>query len=460
MPTIISTQDAAERYKPNGKLEYLSVSHSKNLKLRVTKAGSKDWVLRYSVRQETGNRKFKYHVLGPCDREMPLKVAREKAIIELARLEQEKKEASSKQRQQKAQGHTLSSLWELYAQQDSYLTNAKKTQKEKKNSWQNFSTFISQEKAANEVTINDVADYMHAKASGLLSKSRKKSSKIGANRDIDYMRTIFNWAKRRRFINENPCIGLDKYSSNTGWESIPLELYDDVVSVLRKWHLEFDHDKRDWVRNECGSMKCDEYRRQTANFVLFLLFTGMRKNEAQSLQYMKDNNKNNYLSYISSEKYNDETGKFESVNRFVVTLRQHKTVKSIGPRTIALTDAAAELIQIRPPFSIGRLGNKSKWVFHNNKDNGPISDIAITKIFKSMNEIFKDFIDFKITPRSTRHTFARHSLSLGLSHDKLADILGHQDTSMIRRHYAKTDERQVNAAVDDLNRRNNLRHKC
>lgn len=459
MPTTISTQETADRYKPRGKLEYLSVSNSKNLKLRVTKAGSKDWVLRYSVRQETGNRKFKHKVLGPCDKSFPLKAAREKAIIELARIEQEKTEVPSKQKNQEVQGHTLSSLWELYSRQDSYLTNAKKTQKEKKYSWANFSNFMSPEKAAAEVTIDDVANYMNAKATGLLFNSRRRSSKIGANRDIDYMRAVFNWAKRRRFIYENPCIGLDKYSANTGWESIPLELYENVVNILREWHLEYDHDKRDWVRNESGSLKCDAYKQQTAHFALFLLFTGMRKKEAQSLQYIKDNNKNNYISYVMSERYNDKTGKDEVVNRFIVTLRQHKTIKSVGPRTIALTDAAAALIPIRPPFTIGRLEKRSKWVFHNNKGDGPISDRAIKNLFKSLNDIFKDFVDFRITPRSTRHTFARHSLSLGLSHDKLADILGHKDTSMIRRHYAKTDERQVNAAVDDLNRRNILKQR-
>ena len=453
MPTTINTHNAAIRYKPKGKLEYLPVSNSKNLKLRVTKAGSKDWVLRYSVQLSDNKRQFKYIVLGPCDDFLTLKGAREKAIIELARIEHQKLEAKSAKRFVEARGHTLSSLWELYIKQDAYQRNSPKTQYEKKNTWANFSSFMSPELPVADLTIDHLAEYMTAKAEGLLPTSRKDASKIGSNRDIGYLSPIFNWAVKRKFLAANPCIGLDMYIANSGWKSIPLELYDDVIKTLREWHLEFDHEKRDWKRNADGSLSYDPYKRRKAQFALFLLFTGMRKSEAQSLQYIKDQNENNYISFIASSRYNEQTGKSETINRYVATLRNHKTKKVVGTRTIALTDKAAELIELAPPYTLGRLKGRSKWVFPNRDGDGPISDSAITKLFTQLNQIYNDFTDFKVTPRSTRHTFARHCLSLGLSHDKLADILGHLGTDMIRRHYAKTDHRQVNAAVDDLSER-------
>ena len=253
------------------------------------------------------------------------------------------------------------------------------------------------------------------------------------------MSHFFQFALCEGYINNNPVTGIKKEWEAPGSDGIKLEQLNEFFIFLDNHPKEFDHETRTYRLNADGRVYVDPCKLTEANFAKFIILSGARVSEAQKLRYQRVTD----VNYISHE-----FCPIHNKNKYFMTLNKHKTIKTVGPRKVALLDQVTECLTVKPPFTFGKFKEQSSYVFPAKRGNGPISRRTINGFTKTINSLFRDIdTGTTVTMRSLRHTFSRLALQHGLTHDELATLLGHTSTEMVRRHYAAPDTAQISRSI-------------
>ena len=422
----ISNIRQADQVKTAGKLQYISVTNSK-LKLRVMRNGTKDWVLR-AHKMQGGKRCPKTIVIARFDKDQILDDIRMQAAEQLVSFNSTK---SDPKNTADLVNFSFDAIWEEYCTDASFRGNTPNTQKQKRYSFGRYSEFFSKRKKCKvtQITKQDVRAF----------QASRQHVQVASNRDLSHMSHFFQFALGEGYIPHNPVTGIKKEWEAPGSDGIKLEQLNDFFIFLENHPKEFDHETRTYRTNADGSVYLDPYKLTEANFAKFIIFSGARVSEAQKLHYQRVTD----LNYISHE-----FCPIENKNKYFMTLNKHKTIKTVGPRKVALLDQVAECLTVKPPFTYGKFKKQSSYVFPAKRGNGPISRKTIDGFTKTINTLFRDIdTGATVTMRSLRHTFSRLALQHGLSHDELATLLGHTSTEMVRRYYAAPDTAQISRSI-------------
>ena len=422
----ISNIRQVDQVKTAGKLQYISVTNSK-LKLRVMRNGTKDWVLR-AHKMQGGKRCPKTIVIARFDKGQILDDIRMQAAEQLVSFNSTKSDPTNTA---DLVNFSFDAIWEEYCTDASFRGNTPNTQKQKRYSFGRYSEFFSKRKKCKvtQITKQDVRAF----------QASRQHVRVASNRDLSHMSHFFQFALGEGYIPHNPVTGIKKEWEAPGSDGIKLEQLNDFFIFLENHPKEFDHETRTYRTNADGSVYLDPYKLTEANFAKFIIFSGARVSEAQKLHYQRVTD----LNYISHE-----FCPIENKNKYFMTLNKHKTIKTVGPRKVALLDQVAECLTVKPPFTYGKFKNQSSYVFPAKRGNGPISRKTIDGFTKTINTLFRDIdTGATVTMRSLRHTFSRLALQHGLTHDELATLLGHTSTEMVRRYYAAPDTAQISRSI-------------
>ncbi len=239
-------------------------------------------------------------------------------------------------------------------------------------------TFGSQ--SLNEITRSDVTEWF-------LHYSRKAPA--GANRALDILRQIFNYAIDCGCLNgPNPTSGV---KHNPRSKATRFLSRDEVARL----HASLD------------AHKGREPGRQQVAIIRLLLLTGCRKSEIVRLQWRE-------------------------FDGGVLRLLDSKT----GPRTVFLSKAAQSLIKQQP-----RSG--SPYVFPSPKDGSRPRSRELSVWRKVRHEAGVE--DVRL--HDLRHTFASHAVMRGVPLPVVARLLGHSRDRMALR-YTHVGDREVEAAAE------------
>ena len=422
----ISNIRQADQVKTAGKLQYISVTNSK-LKLRVMRNGTKDWVLR-AHKMQGGKRCPKTIVIARFDKGQILDDIRMQAAEQLVSFNSTK---SDPKNTADLVNFSFDAIWEEYCTDASFRGNTPNTQKQKRYSFGRYSEFFSKRKKCKvtQITKQDVRAF----------QASRQHVRVASNRDLSHMSHFFQFALGEGYIPHNPVTGIKKEWEAPGSDGIKLEQLNDFFIFLENHPKEFDHETRTYRTNADGSVYLDPNKLTEANFAKFIIFSGARVSEAQKLHYQRVTD----LNYISHE-----FCPIENKNKYFMTLNKHKTIKTVGPRKVALLDQVAECLTVKPPFTYGKFKKQSPYVFPAKRGNGPISRKTIDGFTKTINTLFRDIdTGATVTMRSLRHTFSRLALQHGLTHDELATLLGHTSTEMVRRYYAAPNTAQISRSI-------------
>ena len=422
----ISNIRQVDQVKTAGKLQYISVTNSK-LKLRVMRNGTKDWVLR-AHKMQGGKRCPKTIVIARFDKGQILDDIRMQAAEQLVSFNSTKSDPTNTA---DLVNFSFDAIWEEYCTDASFRGNTPNTQKQKRYSFGRYSEFFSKRKKCKvtQITKQDVRAF----------QASRQHVRVASNRDLSHMSHFFQFALGEGYIPHNPVTGIKKEWEAPGSDGIKLEQLNDFFIFLENHPKEFDHETRTYRTNADGSVYLDPYKLTEANFAKFIIFSGARVSEAQKLHYQRVTD----LNYISHE-----FCPIENKNKYFMTLNKHKTIKTVGPRKVALLDQVAECLTVKPPFTYGKFKKQSSYVFPAKRGNGPISRKTIDGFTKTINTLFRDIdTGATVTMRSLRHTFSRLALQHGLTHDELATLLGHTSTEMVRRYYAAPDTAQISRSI-------------
>ena len=428
--TLISNIKQATQLTSDGKLSYFSVKDSK-LKLRVQANGNKDWVVRYSI-NVSGKRKQLTETLANFQIDQKID---ELKILAALLLNEKQTSVEQLEGEVNKKPATFDDVWAEYTADD-YILNVSSTQLQKKYSFERYKTFFENcgkfELAS--ITAADVSRF----------KSSRNHVRTACNRDLSHMSHFFDFAKSKEYIAENPALKIGKFPEFKGTDGLDLNQLDWFFEMLDRYPRLYDETTRQPIIGSDGQQVYDEHKKIVANFAKFLVLTGLRVSEASKLIFLPVKDQN----YISQELCT-----ITNTYKIFVTLNQHKSVKKNGKRKVQLMKSALECLRLLPPFTPRKIASNGRWVFPNQRNNGPITRKSIDKFINDLN----DSIDIyggheRITMRSLRHTFARRALSHNITHDELANILGHTSTDMIRKHYATNDTEQTSYAVNQLER--------
>lgn len=114
----------------------------------------------------------------------------------------------------------------------------------------------------------------------------------------------------------------------------------------------------------------------------------------------------------------------------ILTLPEHKTSDSVGPKEIYFPPEAQRIVEALEPTRGWLLGFQTR------------PTVAIDKIFQAAK--LRDFVVHDI-----RHSYASEALSNGYSLDQIGELLGHADVQTTRR-YAHLVRAKRHAAASDL----------
>lgn len=426
--TVISSIKQAAKLESNGKLTYYKVKDSK-LKLRIQINGNKDWIIRYSS-SVGGKRKQLSAKIAEFKSDQKIEEIKAQALLVL----NEKKKLNQRNVDvYQSQIHSFDDVWAEYSV-DTYLYNASATQLQKRYSFERYSEFFKSlgKTDVRMITTSDVSKF----------KSTRSHVQTACNRDLSHMSHYFQFAKLNHYIAVNPVNGVSKFTETKGSDGISLNQLEWFFELLDRYPRKYDTRTNIPLLDEHGRQVYDEHKKTVANFAKFLVLTGLRVSEARFLSFQPIEGTN----YITKEHC-----RLTLRDKFFVTLNSHKSAKRTGQRKVQIINSAVECLRLLPPYSPRRVVANGKWVFPNKRKNGPISRKSIDNFISDLN----NSIDIwghheRITMRSLRHTFARRALSYNLTHDQLANLLGHTSTAMIRKHYASPDQEQISQAVNLL----------
>ena len=215
-----------------------------------------------------------------------------------------------------------------------------------------------------------------------------RTAPAGANRILDILKQIFNYAIECDLLHANPARGVRHNPRPRVTRFLSREELARVYAVL------------DAHRGR-GSGQ------QQVAIIRLLLLTGCRKGEIVRLRW-------------------------DEVDGGVLRLADSKT----GPRTVFLSDAARELIARQP-----RTG--SPYVFPSLKDGSRPRSSELSLWRKVQREA--EVEDVRL--HDLRHTFASHAVMQRVPLPVLSQLLGHSRDRMAMR-YAHVGDREVEAAAE------------
>lgn len=229
-------------------------------------------------------------------------------------------------------------------------------------------------------------------------KFRSSTGKVGANRDIYYISIALESEIRYGTIKTNYAKYVELNAEKNKKLGLPIDRLKEFFQHLDTYH------------NGVAS-----------SAVKFAIFTGLRHSEIVSLQ-KRDRHENNY---------------FDIPNK-TIYLRDHKTADKTDENVVAVNDFA---ISVLPKYKVNTSREVNIHVFA----SGFMFSIATKTMSKAFNHAKKRMNltteeNKKITPYSTRHTFASLMLKKKVSFEDVAQMLGHKDTTMLKRRYATLDE--------------------
>ncbi len=217
-----------------------------------------------------------------------------------------------------------------------------------------------------------------------------RTAPAGANRVLDILRQIFNYAMECGHLGSNPARGV-RHNPRPR-----------VTRFLSK----------DEVRRVYAALDSHRGRgsgQQQADIIRLLLLTGCRKGELVELRW-------------------------EEVGDGVLRLADSKT----GPRTVFLSRAAQALID-------RQLRNGSPYVFPSPKDESRPRSSELSLWRKVRREAGIE--DVRV--HDLRHTFASHAVMRRVSLPVLSQLLGHSRDRMAMR-YAHVGDREAEAAAERI----------
>ena len=220
-----------------------------------------------------------------------------------------------------------------------------------------------------------------------------RTAPAGANRVLDILKQIFNYAIECGLLDANPAYGIRHNPRQRVTRFLSLE-------ELARVHAALD------AHRGRGSGQ------QQAAIIRLLLLTGCRKGEMVRLRW-------------------------DEVDEGVVRLADSKT----GPRTVFLSRAASELIARQPRTD-------SPYVFPSLKDGSRPRSSELSLWRKVQREAEID--DVRL--HDLRHTFASHAVMQRVPLPVLAQLLGHSRDRMAMR-YAHIGDREAEAAAERVGTR-------
>ena len=392
--------------------------------------GKKDWILRVAKTVKQKRKQSILHVAG-FDKTQILDQIRMQAS---ERLSEFYNTSTSDSHSSTKNDLNLSSIWDEYTNCVEYRGNTDTTKLQKRYSFNRYSNFWKARGKAKitQITRSDVRAFLNT----------RKSTPTASNRDLSHLSHFVQFAMNEGYVTENFARNIKRELEAPGSDGIKLHHLEEFYNFLDDYPKIFCQETRSFIMNTNGTFFLDPHKLITANFVKFIILTGVRVSEARYLTYLPRRNCN----YVYRSK-SPSTGK----SALFLKLNRHKTAKNTGPRELELIKSAVDCLSVKPPFRLSQFKYKNTYVFPAKRGLGPISRKTIDAFVDELNLRFKDFDNNKkITLRSLRHTFSRYALDRGLTHDELASILGHSDTSMIRKYYARPDLAQVSHAIHKL----------
>ena len=221
----------------------------------------------------------------------------------------------------------------------------------------------------------------------------RKVSAYAVKRDIQNLRSAFNWGIQKNYLENNQCFGIKK------------------PKIPEKQPIYFSTDEYDKLINKIDS-------NDIKDIVLFAVNTGLRQMELLRLRW-EQVNIDKKLLYINNLVYLSKTGKI---------------------RTIPLNDNAMKVLIRR--FS----NNKNDYIF--NFEGKPMKQEFISHRFKSY--VKNAGINPKLNFHSLRHTFASWLVQKGVTIYDVSKLLGHS-TIKSTEIYAHLRVNELRSAVEKLN---------
>ena len=250
-----------------------------------------------------------------------------------------------------------------------------------------FLGYISGDIQINSISSQVIQDYY---------SNRVKTSVAVANKEIGYLKHLFNLEIQQNHLTYNPTRPIKLRKLQRRSRAIPSEHLSDFYSLLNDWL----HEKPNTYSNQSAVLA-----------IKFAIETGLRTNELFSLSFT-DNGANNFIDCQNS----------------VIHLRNWKTNSSSNVRYVPVSQQAMRLILEY------RAQHKSNNVFPNNTSQ---KNIHISKC----REAFNYARDHSSIPRhlknvltlySTRHTAANQMLNVHkLSRAVVSEILGHTNPTTL-----------------------------
>lgn len=232
---------------------------------------------------------------------------------------------------------------------------------------------------------------------GLHAKLGEQNGKVTANRVVQFLRTLYNWAdKVEAWGGENPARNIKMFHEEPRTRFLQP---DEMPRLFRALGSEASFDLQD--------------------FVLLALFTGARRNDVLSMRWEN-------LSL--------------SDNRWEVPKPKNRK-----PYQVALTPEVVETLQKR----MERRKNDSPWVFPSRGKTGHI--VSLKKPWK---ELLKRAKIANLTMHDLRRTFGAYQAAKGTSLQIIGKSLGHATIAATQRSYAPLDldpiRESVNAATQAM----------
>lgn len=241
-----------------------------------------------------------------------------------------------------------------------------------------------------EITRTDVEAFIEKRKSELMEQRRGGEGKPDAdhfatiNRDIAYLKRIFNLAIDRNHCKTNPCKGIGK------------EKERERVRFLR------DEDNEEARLLEACSSRM-------RNIVLFALHTGFRRGEIVSLEWSSVDLNRGFIR-VEASKAKNSTSRTVPVNAVVREVLEELKGERKRPQGFVFLNAAGK----------------------------PYQDYAVSQQF-ILAAKRAGLEDFRF--HDLRHTFASRLAMRGVELLDLARLLGHKTIQMVMRYSHLTDHR-------------------
>jgi integrase len=211
-------------------------------------------------------------------------------------------------------------------------------------------------------------------------------SPTSVNIELRSLRSVFSYALKKKYVKENPfsCFEKAKEESN----ELPLFMkIEEVKKILSTIEASKDY--------------------SFLKYVLFLLHTGARRNEALNIK----------KEHIDYEKRR-------------ISLIKTKTKR---PRYVPIDDVVYDIVKAMP--------DDEEFLFNYHYD-------TVTHKFKKY--IRKAGLPDNYSLKTTRKTFASHLVMQGINLTTVQELLGHSSPETTRKHYAKLADEHLQQSVKKL----------